>query len=289
MNLVGKIFTVLIVVMALVFSAMAVTVYATHRNWLRMINNEQPSPEYPLGLKPQLEQARAENQKLQANLQDLESTRQQEEAAAQQVRQKLESQNVSYKDKLDELQKNYDQLDQTIRETATALKTTQSNAAALRTEVDTLRQQIRDAQADKDSHFKRVVELEDQVHQTGLELSRLKETNKTLAQDLAEAMEVLRLHGLDPDPAKYTGVAPKLDTVVTSVQAGGLIEIKAGSDDGLMKGHRLEVYRVGGGRTTYVGPIEVLQTSPDKSVCKTIPESMRSHVEVGDRVASSLK
>jgi len=37
MNLVGKIFTVLILCLSLVFMALAVTVYATHNNWMPVV------------------------------------------------------------------------------------------------------------------------------------------------------------------------------------------------------------------------------------------------------------
>ena len=43
MNLVGKIFTVLIFVMSLVFMSFAVVVYATHRNWKEVV--ERPEDE----------------------------------------------------------------------------------------------------------------------------------------------------------------------------------------------------------------------------------------------------
>ena len=38
MNLVGKIFTVLILVMSILFMAFAISVYATHRNWKDLAN-----------------------------------------------------------------------------------------------------------------------------------------------------------------------------------------------------------------------------------------------------------
>ena len=52
MNLVGKIFVVLILVMSVVFMAFAMAVYATHRNWREVVVNEQAAPDKPLGLKP---------------------------------------------------------------------------------------------------------------------------------------------------------------------------------------------------------------------------------------------
>ena len=54
MNLVGKIFVVLILVMSVLFMAFAMAVYATHQNWRDVVVNEQATPDKPLGLAPQL-------------------------------------------------------------------------------------------------------------------------------------------------------------------------------------------------------------------------------------------
>ena len=57
---------------------------------------------------------------------------------------------------------------------------------------------------------------------------------------------------------------------------------------GIRKGHQLEIYRIAGGQNTYVGRVEVVQTSPDKSVCKVDPKFQNGNVMVGDRVASKI-
>jgi len=68
----------------------------------------------------------------------------------------------------------------------------------------------------------------------------------------------------------------------------GLVEISIGSDQGLLKGHRLEVYRTSGGQSTYVGRIEVVSTAPDKAVCKIDPKFQNSNMMKWDRVASKI-
>ena len=54
MNLVGKIFTVLIFVMSLVFMTFAIMVYATQKNWKLVVDNSQDTVERPLGLSQRL-------------------------------------------------------------------------------------------------------------------------------------------------------------------------------------------------------------------------------------------
>ena len=59
MNLVGKILTVLIFVMSLVFMSFTVAVYSTHRNW----RDEVMTPD--TGLKAKLDKSRSRNTQLQ--------------------------------------------------------------------------------------------------------------------------------------------------------------------------------------------------------------------------------
>ncbi len=49
MNLVGKIFTVLILVMSVVFASCVVAVYATHKNWMAVVDNPTATPQTPWG------------------------------------------------------------------------------------------------------------------------------------------------------------------------------------------------------------------------------------------------
>ena len=62
----------------------------------------------------------------------------------------------------------------------------------------------------------------------------------------------------------------------------GLVEIKIGSDDGLLKGHKLEVYR----STGYVGRIEVVETHFDTAVCQVVPGYLKSRIQKDDLVTS---
>ena len=52
MNLIGKIFVVLILVMSVLFMAFAMAVYAMHQNWREVVVNEQATPSKPWGWPP---------------------------------------------------------------------------------------------------------------------------------------------------------------------------------------------------------------------------------------------
>jgi cell division protein FtsB len=288
MNLVGKIFIVLIFIMSLVFMSFVVAVYATHTNWRDIVMNSEARPDKPLGLKPQLEQQKARNQELSDQLDKLKQQVESEKAAKRQQLAKLETENDELKKQRDQQEKELAKLVQAERDAVAAMDATQKTAAALRTEVDGLREEIRTTQKDRDEQFKKVVDLTDSLHQTVNQFKAAQDRSKQLAADYAQALAVLRRFDLKPDRA-YDEVPPKVDGVVAAVTSGGLVEVSIGSDDGLNQGHKLDVYRIGQGASTYLGRLEVTTVQPDKSVCKILPEFQKGQIQVGDRVASKLK
>jgi len=279
MNLIGKILTFTIFVLSLVFMAFAMAVYATHKNWKTVVETQDQ----------QLKTAQEHNEALSTKREELDRTLAAEKASAAQRRGQLESELTKFKQERDELHKQNDKIDQERREAIADVKVTHDDLAVLRTEVEKLRTDIRNAQKDRDDHFKEVVRLTDGLNQSADELARLKATNTTLAQDFAKAQEVLRKFGLKPVPELYKDVPPEVDGVVKAVTGDGLIEVSLGSDSGLLKGHRLEVYRQSAGRNAYVGRIEVVKTAYDRAVCRTIPSFMKSAVQEGDFVASKIQ
>jgi hypothetical protein len=151
-----------------------------------------------------------------------------------------------------------------------------------------LREEIRLVQKDRDSQFQRVVELTDELNQTRQQLEVLREQSTRLAQELANAQSVLRKFGLKPHPELYEDVPPEVEGVILATTPAGNVEISIGSDDGIVKGHKLEVYRIQPDQAMYLGRIEVLETFPDRAVCRVIPEYRKGEMQRGDRVASKI-
>ncbi|MEN6457994.1 MAG: hypothetical protein ABFC63_03625 [Thermoguttaceae bacterium] len=288
MNLVGKIFVVLIFVMSLVFMAFAMAVYATHRNWREEVTRPRGAGKEP-GLQVQLTEARAEN----ANLKDrLESSSKQlafEKNEKLQALNKLQTAlNIKEKD-LNELQKGYATEKRDTREAVAAMNATQKNASDYYQELEKQRTAAIEAQQDRDKYFKDLVQKDDELNQASNEKEQLRKRNEDLAKDLAKAREALRYFDINPDGDFKAKVAPRVDGTVTATPGAGLIEISIGSDQGLRKGHHLEVYRIGGGQSTYVGRVEVMKTSATSAVCKIDPKYQNSNIIVGDRVASRIE
>ena len=91
---------------------------------------------------------------------------------------------------------------------------------------------------------------------------RLEKNARELADDLAKAQECLQYFKLNYK-SDYMAKDPPLglEGQVTDARRPDLVEISVGADDGLRQGHKLEVVRTTGGVTSYVGRIEVTNTT----------------------------
>jgi hypothetical protein len=150
-------------------------------------------------------------------------------------------------------------------------------------EVTGLRDEIRLAQQARDEKFATVIALTDSYSGLQGSVATLKETEAQLLAQHSRMKLVMDAHEL----TEYTPVVdipPRVDGIVTKVGDESLIEVSIGSDDGLRKGHTLEVYR----NNAYLGRVEVMQLEPDRAVCKIIPAYRKGIIKRGDRVATKL-
>jgi hypothetical protein len=281
MNLIGKIFIVLIFVLSLVFMTLAVFVYATHRNYRNEVLGEN-------GLKNQLSNLRKEKDDFATQLEAKKKELAAEQTAKIDALTKLENEVETLKQDRMLLEKEKATLTDAGRRDVAAMKAAQDESNKFGEEVKGLRGDIEKAQKDRRLHEKGINLLTDEDNQLKNELKLLKDRSATLAADLAKAQAVLRHFGMNKD-TDISGEPPPVDGLVKAVQGGGLVEINLGADDGLMKGHKLEVVRVGSTGSKYVGRIEVVQATADRAVCRIDPKYQKSDVQVDDRVYSKLQ
>lgn len=282
MNLVGKIFVVLIFVMSLVFMTAAVFTYATHRNWRDEVLNPEKGYQF------KLKEAKDQNTKLTAEKDNLQTVLDKEKTNRRAALAKLENEIEELKKQRDLDQKKLDGLTKSEREAVAAMQALQATEASLRKETEVIRDQKHKAEQDRDAAMKQVVERTDDLQQQALEMRSLRARNKTLVDDLTKAKSVLLHFNLDPS-REYSNVPPEVDGVVLATLGNGVIEISIGADDGLQKGHVLEVFRQAEGVNKYLGRVEVIQVAAEKAVCKTVPGMQKGTIQVNDRVASKLK
>jgi len=282
MNLVGKIFVVLIVIMSIVFMSLTVVVYATHTNWRDKVIHPET------GLNAQLSKLQKEKQALTEELTKKIAELNTEKAEKKDALAKLETELAELQKEYELRKKNQEELEKAERAAVAAMSTTQANASKNYEELQKLRSDILVAQKERDDHFAKVVKMTDQVHQMENEREQLRKRNVDLAKDVARADELLRKLGYDKN-RDYSEIPPIVEGVVLATPGLGLIEISIGADQGLLEKHLLEVYRTSGGQSAYVGRVEVVKTSPDRAVCKIDPKFQQSNMMVGDRVTTKIK
>jgi uncharacterized protein YlxW (UPF0749 family) len=283
MNLIGKIFTVLIFIMSMVFMAFAVAVYATHTNWKEKVTNTDTAGGRQLGLKPQLDQQKELNRQLQAQIDAVNNALAKERAARVNVLAALEAKLLQVQTQLTQKDDDLAKLDAAHQVLVETNNNTQNLLTALTGEVQTLRDEIRTAQQDRDDQFQQVVPLTDQLNQATGELNRLNERNAVLVAQNASLERVLERNGLTAE-TPVSHIPPDLNGVVLESSNADLIEVSLGSDDGLKKGHLLEVIR----GSQYLGRLEVYTVKPDVSTARIIKEYQKGPIKRGDLVRTKI-
>lgn len=289
MTLLGKIFTVLIFIMSLVFMSFALMVFATHKNWKAAAMNPAPGePGYDesygkVGLKKQVEDAVDTNKLLNAKLvkkdDELALERAARRMALQQLQSKVAVQQRDLDDKETQLSAKIAENSQLLGE----LSTTQARNTALTTQVAQLRDDLKDARQYGDEQFQQVVALTDKLHQNQGLLARETERKNQLANDNAELERVMKIYGLTIySPTEK--IPPKVEGYITKVSTANknLVEISLGSDDGIRVDHQLDVFR----GATYVGRLVVREVDTNAAVAEVV--LLKSPIQKDDSVTTKL-
>lgn len=281
MTLVGKIFTVLIFIMSLVFMSFAVMVFATHQNWRDLVKSTDSSKP---GLERRLELKTAE---LTAAKAEHERTKQQlalEQASRRQALAALQTRLTTAEATVAQQEKELNDKTAALNLESEANKVAQTRLTQLEGEVATLRKETQLAQLDRDTQFSKVVELTDRLNQDEVKRQALEERSNQLNAQLAQMTMVMKAHGLDANSLVSNLEPINLNGIVLVVGDKDLIEISVGKDDGLREGHIMEVYR----GDTYIGQIKIMKVAPDRAVGQINKDLKRGQVKKGDHVTTKF-
>ena len=273
MTLVGKIFTMLILVLSIVFMSFSMMVFATHKNWKTTAAKLQTD----LGtantaLKDAKELLEREKMELAR-----------EQAARKAALAALQVRAARAEETLGAKQRELETLAGNHSKATAAAEEAQRRLATLEGETKTLRDDLRGAQKKTDQMFLSVVDLTDKLNQAESLRQNLEEVNKQATQQMSQMKMVLDRNGLTAD-SLVAHIPPKVDGVVLEMSDRDLLEISIGADDGLKIGHSLDVYR----GNQYLGRIVVKKTNPDRSVGQVMKELQRGQIKRGDRVTTKF-
>ena len=279
MTLLGKVFTVLIFIMSILFMGFSVVVFATHRNWKMLVDN----PAEPLGLKQRLQAQVETNKGLRAELDGLRNQLAIEMAARRSALSTLETKLADAQQRLEQKESELAGLQAAQTEATAAISLAETRLKELVGDIQKLRDEIRVVQEERDQHYQRVVALTDKLYSAAGVERNLKEREAQLIAEISRYKRVTDVLGANPN-MEVEAIAPPLDGIVTAVSERNLIEVSLGADDGLRVGHRVEVFR----ENNYLGSAMILKTGPDRAVAQVDEKSQRGLIKVRDRVATRL-
>ncbi len=285
MNLVGKIFVVLILVASTVFMTIGLMVLAAHINWQEAVEGGRTaSGAKKPGLIESLNDVTLKLAQLQAQIDKLQTVKEQEKKAQIQALAKAEAERQNIIKERDKAVSDVADLSVKLEKSNTAMKAAQDNLASLRKEAADLREGIRVANQATDEQLKKATELEDKLHTAEVNLKDLKARNEQLAGQVANAVVLLKSVGISiADPPNR--VAPTIYGKILALNQDDHAEIDLGSDDGLREGHTLEIFR----NNKYLGRMTVVEVHPHRAVGKMIKESLQDVIRKEDEVATRLK
>ena len=281
MTLLGKILTVFIFVMSVAYLVIGAMVFATHENWHAKA----------VELEGKLQQRQTENDDLRAERQRLIDALAVEQLARRAALASLQAKLSQVAQQLQQRERQLTELEKAQATATEAVATAQNLLAGLTREVQDLRARVRDAQQKADEKFDQWVVITDEVNQARRLQADLEQRRVQLMNHVAGYENILRKLGVRFE-AREDGtivsdankLPPDVKGEIVAVGRSNLVEISLGSDDGIRKGHKLEVYR----GATYLGRIIVQKTDYDRSVAEIVPEYRRGMIRKGDRVATKL-
>ena len=139
-----------------------------------------------------------------------------------------------------------------------------------------------------------VQQLKDEKFNSQKELAKLIEKHTVVLLENKDFKKIIATHGLSTNPRDYLdkkAPPPVVQGLVLNTRRGKrsgseFIEISLGSDDGLLEGHDLHIYRDKEGK--YLGKITIIHIDPDRAVGTLVTNARNGSIQRGDNVKTKL-
>lgn len=284
MTFVGKVLVVLQVIFTIVFMAFAGAVYTVHVNWKAKAENADKQ---------------IASMRTQLDNQAVEHGRQMDELNASLAATRNEVDQLTAANSALTLEKtNLAQQLQTVmteRDTEQDLARISAENARVRREEAVARRQQNDLlHKSQDQLVAELRKLQDENFNLKVNLDGLQEKHGRILENLAFLEKVVQANGFSTDPRDYqdkTSPPPVVRGLVLNTKQGersgtDFVEVSLGSDDGLLEGHELYVYRDAEGK--YLGKINIVYVTPDRAVGTVVQRAKNGTIQRGDNVSTKL-
>ncbi len=282
MTFVGKILVIVIMAFSLLFLGFSMVVFTTSKNWVVATKAEQKKVE---DLNKKLTDAKAKADEAKKGLDDAK-------ADFEQKTKQLQNQLTASQD---ENTRNLAQVTTYRGQVGVATQTAKSTldeVEAKRAQTNQLREQKSAVEKQANEFKLHQAEQNDRIRELERSLDTATKVNTDLRERVARFAALLTKNGLSTDISQIKGLEsppPVVGEVKRVDPTNRRIEMTIGSDDGLVIGHELFLYRVSP-RPEYLGKVAVVQVDPDQAVAKVIGGTyLGKKIKEGDIVSSTIK
>ncbi len=282
MTTVGKILVLFIMAFSLILSAVSTVVFTTSKNWKTATEVERKKVSE---LSTKLKDANAQTEAAQKNL-DVQKAG--HEALAKQLNDKIKSvedQNVLAQNQITTARTQ-------VADAQQNAKVALEEAEARRNETLQLRDQKSAVEKQANEFKLHTAELNDKIRELERVLETATKNNTDLRERVAKFSTLLRSQGLSDDITQIKGLEsppPVVGEVKRVDPTNRKLEATIGSNDGLVPGHELYLYRTSP-RPEYLGKAQVLSVDPNQAVMQVIGNTYQGKkIQEGDIVSSTIK
>ncbi len=276
MTLLGKIFTLLVLLLSLAFFLVSLIANSSHLDHKKKVASFQAQSKV---LETTVDQLKKMIEQLKNNLAQEQLSRKTALAA-------LQTQLDFARNELAQANTELNQKGATLTQQTQKLSETIDRVASITKQNETLKIEIDKVITDRNGQRNRVIALTDKLN--GLrsveadllaEKARL-QNDTTINQARAETAEAaLKKAGIrdwgDVPPADLKGE-------IQAINSNKQVVVSVGRDDGLRVGHTLEVYRSG----QYLGQILIMKIEDDKAIGQI--SISKGYIQKGDKVAAKI-
>ncbi len=282
MTTVGKILVVLHLVLSIMFMAFAGAVYTAQNNWRtahkKATDDLSKEKSKSNDLRAEFEKERADVAQQIATLKDNVT--------------RLTGQNTDLTTQVATLDSDNKQLRRDVDQQRDMAALTTTEAVERKKEADLQRNVNGELFVSREELVKNLNETEDKRFALDVQLQQVSEKYDQLLNDLKIMKGFLASKDLPTDPKQMIvqfAPPPPVQGLITDVRkversSRELVEISIGSDDGLVVGHKLTVFK----GDKYVGEIRLTLVQADKSVGYIYARAKNAIVNVGDNVTTKL-
>jgi uncharacterized protein YlxW (UPF0749 family) len=282
MTFVGKILVIVIMAFALLFLGISTVVFSTAKNWMVATKAEQAKVD---DLNKKLNDAKAGVESAKKGLEDAKG--------------QFDTEKKNLENRLatldDDNKRNVAQLTAVRGQVAVAEQTAKSTleeVSAKRDQTVQLRTMISGVEKQANEYKLHQAELNDRIRELERQLETATKNNSDLRERVAKFSTLLQKNGLSTDISQIKGLEspPPVQGEIKRVDPTNReMEITIGSDDGLVVGHELYLYRISP-RPEYLGKVVVVAVDPDQAVVKIVGQPyMGKKIKEHDIVSSSVK